>query len=68
MVARDWARPPHDREPFTPPDACPFCRSERLRTGKKPDPAGYWRCETCGEIWSPARLKGRNGSQSFGRF
>ena len=68
MVGRDAPWRPHDREAFTPPETCPFCRSGSLKTGKKPDPSGYWRCETCGEVWSPARLRGPAGNRYLGRF
>ena len=36
--------------------ACPRCTSKAVGpTGKKPDASSYWRCDACGEVWSPAR-------------
>ena len=38
------------------PDACPACRSAKIvTTAKIADANSYWRCETCGEIWTPSR-------------
>ncbi|WP_370651412.1 MJ0042-type zinc finger domain-containing protein [Luteitalea sp. TBR-22] len=38
------------------PTTCPSCASTRIvSAAKSPSAHGYWRCEPCGEIWSPDR-------------
>lgn len=38
------------------PTACPSCRSTSIvAVDKKQDKSVYWRCEPCGEVWSPLR-------------
>lgn len=40
------------------PATCPFCRSRDVVTTSKHVTAEvYWRCQTCGQIWNPTRLK-----------
>ena len=36
--------------------SCPRCTSGAVvSTAKNPDNDSYWRCNACGEVWSPAR-------------
>jgi transposase-like protein len=40
------------------PTRCPFCASEAIAaTGPKLTAASYWRCDKCGQLWHPARLR-----------
>ena len=40
------------------PAKCPFCASETIAaTSQKVTVETYWRCETCGQLWHPARLR-----------
>lgn len=42
------------------PIACPACQSPVITTtARNPDDNTYWRCGSCGEIWTP--LDGRRG-------
>ena len=39
-----------------PARSCPRCTSVAvIATAKNPDADSYWRCNNCGEVWSPAR-------------
>lgn len=38
---------------------CPVCHSAAVATRAGASDDAYWRCETCGEIWNPARTKTR---------
>ena len=45
-------------EPREVPTNCPFCRSAKIvATGKSITESTYWRCETCAELWNPARAQ-----------
>jgi hypothetical protein len=45
-------------EPAAAPTECPFCRSRALAdAGRKVTASTYWRCETCGQMWNPGRLR-----------
>ena len=50
------------------PDACPFCKSQDVKTtSKEVNASTYWRCGTCGQVWNAGRLQyGRSGP--YGRF
>lgn len=38
------------------PRACPACAATTIvTTAKVPRTDSYWRCLSCGEIWTPAR-------------
>jgi ribosomal protein L37AE/L43A len=37
---------------------CPYCLSADIAS-KPLQPASYWRCETCGQLWHPNRLPAR---------
>ena len=40
------------------PTKCPFCAATAIAaTGPKLTAASYWRCEKCGQLWHPARLR-----------
>ena len=40
----------------SPSPRCPRCTSAHvIATAKRPDADSYWRCNACGEVWSPAR-------------
>jgi transposase-like protein len=40
------------------PLKCPFCRSPQIATTSKAvNDNAYWRCQACGQIWNPSRLK-----------
>jgi transposase-like protein len=40
------------------PAECPFCRSRTLSTAAgRPRASNYWRCDTCGQLWNPERLR-----------
>jgi ribosomal protein L37AE/L43A len=40
------------------PTACPFCRSSTVSaTGQKITASTYYRCEKCGQVWHPGRLR-----------
>jgi len=40
------------------PLKCPFCASGTIAaTTQKVTPETYWRCETCGQLWHPERLR-----------
>jgi len=40
------------------PLKCPFCASEAIAaTTQKVTAETYWRCETCGQLWHPERLR-----------
>jgi transposase-like protein len=40
------------------PTHCPYCRSQAITTNpQKHAAAAYWRCETCGQLWHPDRLR-----------
>jgi predicted Zn finger-like uncharacterized protein len=42
------------------PDSCPSCKSTQIvATAKVPSATGYWRCTSCGDVWSPARTAAR---------
>jgi transposase-like protein len=46
-----------DRESSTPTH-CPFCQSNSIGVkDRKVTDASYWRCEKCGELWNPGRLR-----------
>jgi len=48
---------PIDRQ-WTQPRACPFCKSETISsTDRKVTEASYWRCEECGQLWNPGRVR-----------
>jgi hypothetical protein len=36
---------------------CPFCYSPDVKTDPKPDASSYHRCERCGQMWHPERLR-----------
>jgi ribosomal protein L37AE/L43A len=47
------------------PSRCPFCRSPAVTaTGQKITVATYWRCEACGQVWNPLRLRPSNSFDS----
>lgn len=51
-------RDPAPEGRFSPPTACPFCKSKELAAADKPiTSATYWRCLTCGELWNAERLE-----------
>jgi ribosomal protein L37AE/L43A len=40
------------------PTRCPFCQSNAVSaTGQKVTESTYWRCEMCGQLWNPGRLR-----------
>jgi ribosomal protein L37AE/L43A len=40
------------------PSQCPFCRSSDVTAAdRKLTASTYWRCETCGQVWHPERLR-----------
>lgn len=40
------------------PTRCPFCRSDAVTaTDRKRSVATYWRCDGCGQVWHPERLR-----------
>jgi transcription elongation factor Elf1 len=40
------------------PLTCPFCASETITaTTQKVTVETYWRCEKCGQLWHPQRLR-----------
>jgi transposase-like protein len=46
-----------DLDPSTP-TRCPYCASAAIvATGKKITTSSYWRCEGCGQVWNPGRLR-----------
>jgi ribosomal protein L37AE/L43A len=56
---RHGMMPTSEATSVSPPEACPFCHSKAVETvAKVITPSTYWRCQTCGEIWHPARLDG----------
>jgi predicted RNA-binding Zn-ribbon protein involved in translation (DUF1610 family) len=51
---------PPEIEPIatTTPTRCPFCGSNSVgATGRKITPSTYWRCDKCGQLWHPERLR-----------
>jgi len=51
--------PLHDDIPPMPKHPCPFCGSDAtVATGRKISASSYWRCEGCGEMWHPDRIRG----------
>ncbi|HVT48083.1 MAG TPA: hypothetical protein VHD57_09875 [Vicinamibacterales bacterium] len=41
---------------------CPYCRSARVATNPKRPASSYCRCETCGQLWHPDRVRLNGGS------
>jgi transposase-like protein len=40
------------------PSNCPFCESATVTAAsEKLTSSTYWRCETCGQLWNPERLR-----------
>lgn len=40
------------------PTLCPFCQSNAIGSaGAKITAESYWRCEKCGQVWNPGRLR-----------
>jgi transposase-like protein len=39
------------------PTRCPYCASPSIVVAGKVTAASYWRCEDCGQIWNPGRLR-----------
>ncbi len=38
--------------------ACPFCGGKQVTTNSaKVSDGTYWRCQKCGQIWNPSRLR-----------
>ena len=49
---------PADAEAVDAPTVCPFCRSQSLATAAgKQRASNYWRCDSCGQVWNPERLR-----------
>ena len=45
-----------EREPLPRIQSCPACSGRDVTTTSKvTDPAPYWRCLSCGEVWNSAR-------------
>jgi ribosomal protein L37AE/L43A len=43
------------------PTRCPFCQSSAVSaTGQRVNESTYWRCEKCGQVWHPGRLRLQN--------
>jgi hypothetical protein len=58
----DPPKPPPTAGDVEVPSLCPACASESIATtGKTGDADSYWRCLRCGEVWNPARRRGRPG-------
>jgi transposase-like protein len=48
--------PSQRTDPPEQPKFCPFCRSTKIvAAGKSVTEFTYWRCESCSEMWNPAR-------------
>lgn len=48
----------HGVEASVSPTSCPFCGSTKIKTAsEKADSSAYWRCEVCGDMWNPSRLR-----------
>jgi predicted RNA-binding Zn-ribbon protein involved in translation (DUF1610 family) len=46
------------------PTTCPFCGSHAIAAASQKRTAGtYSRCEACGQIWHPARLRESRGQR-----
>jgi transposase-like protein len=55
-----------ESEPLVKPTLCPFCGSTHIAaTSEKMDASTYWRCESCGEMWNPGRLKGSANRKNY---
>jgi transposase-like protein len=61
----EWVRDRSEAEIVMPeekvfipaPAVCPFCQSAAVSTSPKKDASSYWRCDTCGQVWNPDRLR-----------
>jgi predicted Zn finger-like uncharacterized protein len=43
-------------KPAENPHHCPACAAATIvTTAKAPSASSYWRCLSCGEVWTPAR-------------
>jgi hypothetical protein len=51
------------------PTACPFCRSDAVTaTDRKRSLSTYWRCEGCGQVWHPERLRATAPAVGYRRW
>jgi hypothetical protein len=65
LMARNRSDPPEVTVPVTRlveqsaehQSRCPFCQSAHVTINPKDPVSSYRRCETCGQLWHPDRLR-----------
>jgi ribosomal protein L37AE/L43A len=52
---RASVREPAASTPSLVTPSCPTCGADAVTTERVPSASSYWRCVSCGDVWTPSR-------------